>query len=92
MEDQDHPKRVFFKWMAELKVASRKLHTFAGRRATDIWDCGSLHNICGISRNMYMEHRWIVYGISMERRRTQWSIYGILCNISEYLWNAMEYP
>ena len=28
-------------------IAARKLHAFAGRRATDIWDCGPLQ------KNMY---------------------------------------
>jgi len=39
------PRVVSLKWMAKLKVASRKLHAFADRRDTDIWDCGSLQQI-----------------------------------------------
>jgi hypothetical protein len=39
------PRGVFLKWMTELKVASHKLHAFAGRCDADIWDCGSLQQL-----------------------------------------------
>jgi len=71
------PRGAFFKWMAELKVASRKLHAFAGWRDTDILDCGSLQqiieyllNIYGISRNLIYIYIYIYiwnnYGLSMD--------------------------
>ena len=96
---------IFSKWMAELKVASRKLHAFAGRHATDIWDCGSLHNMYGISMEYLGICIWNSYGLSLEQlwnvaehngiyvesHRILLNIYGMQWNILEYLWNIMEY-
>jgi hypothetical protein len=77
------PRGAFFKWMAELKVASRKLHAFAGWRDTDMLDCGSLQqiieyllNIYGISRNLIYIYIYI-YGITMD---CLWIIFALPMN------------